>query len=392
MKRGLVTFIVPCYKLAHLLPECIQSILNQTYREFEILIMDDCSPDDTPTVAGSFSDQRIRYIRNERNLGHLRNYNKGIDLSSGKYIWLISADDKLRRTDTLERYVRVMQSDQNIGYVFCSCVGVQDGIETGIIDSYYYGPSDHVFEGHDFIATVLRKDGGLGSPSVMVRKECYERIAMFPLDMPHQGDLYLWFIWALQYDVAYIAEPLVNYRLHDCNMMKDLMNRVPQLVFQDVVNVLWRTKQRINKKKHSALVLRLEDVLARKYTNAAMLSPRQIEGSGWPITVNDCVEAIRSHASSSHESQRLLALFYAHLGDKQWSLELFECARKSYVKALSRRWWMLKVWMKLFLALTGQPGVEFRRTIKGLAASPDAPISQQSACGFFRNPLTEKWK
>src|SRR6266853_4290713 len=86
-----VSFIVLCYKLAHLLPECVNSILSQTYFDFEVLIMDDCLPDNTPEVAQSFADPRVRHIRNDPNLGHLRNYNKGIAMAHGKYIWLISA-------------------------------------------------------------------------------------------------------------------------------------------------------------------------------------------------------------------------------------------------------------------------------------------------------------
>src|SRR5262245_24068741 len=110
-----VSFVVPCYNLAHLLSECINSILSQTYEDFEVLIMDDCSPDQTPAVAQSFRDSRVKHIRNEKNLGHLRNYNKGIELSCGKYVWAISADDCLRRPYALERYIKVMEECPEIG-------------------------------------------------------------------------------------------------------------------------------------------------------------------------------------------------------------------------------------------------------------------------------------
>src|SRR5580704_11101803 len=92
-----VSFIVPCYKLAHLLPECVTSILSQSYRQFEVLILDDCSPDNTREVARSFHDSRVKYVRNEKNLGHLQNYNHGIAMARGRYVWLISADDRLRK-------------------------------------------------------------------------------------------------------------------------------------------------------------------------------------------------------------------------------------------------------------------------------------------------------
>src|SRR6266550_3100148 len=105
----IVSFVVPCYKLAHLLRECVDSILCQTFGNLEVLIMDDCSPDKTSEVAQSFRDSRVRYIRNESNLGHLRNYNKGISLTQGKYVWLISADDYLRRAYILEKYVNLLE-------------------------------------------------------------------------------------------------------------------------------------------------------------------------------------------------------------------------------------------------------------------------------------------
>lgn len=78
------SFVIPCYNLGHLLAECVDSILSQTYQDFEILIMDDCSPDNAAEVAATFADPRVRYFRNECNLGHLRNYNKGIALAAGR--------------------------------------------------------------------------------------------------------------------------------------------------------------------------------------------------------------------------------------------------------------------------------------------------------------------
>src|SRR5438477_10603599 len=114
MSNPTVTFVVPCYKLAHLLPDCLRSILSQSFGDFEILVMDDCSPDHTGEVARSFKDSRVRHVRNDPNLGHLHNYNKGIALARGAYIWLISADDCLRRPYVLERYVQQMDRHPSV--------------------------------------------------------------------------------------------------------------------------------------------------------------------------------------------------------------------------------------------------------------------------------------
>jgi glycosyltransferase involved in cell wall biosynthesis len=65
----IISFVVPCYRLAYLLEECIDSILCQTYANFEVLVMDDCSPDNTPQVALSFQDPRVKYIAMSRTWG-----------------------------------------------------------------------------------------------------------------------------------------------------------------------------------------------------------------------------------------------------------------------------------------------------------------------------------
>jgi hypothetical protein len=65
--KGKVSFVVPCYKLAHLLAKYLDSILTQTYTKLEVIVRDDSSPDHTAAVASSFRDSRVKYIRNEKN-------------------------------------------------------------------------------------------------------------------------------------------------------------------------------------------------------------------------------------------------------------------------------------------------------------------------------------
>src|SRR5438067_4592288 len=153
-----VSFIVPCYKLGHLLPDCVNSILGQTYADFEILIMDDCSPDSTPEVAASFCDNRVKHVRNNPNLGHLKNYNKGIQMARGKYVWLISADDYLRRPYVLQRYVEVMEKNPRVGYTFCPGVCVRDGEEAEVLGYSVYANRDAVIKGQEFLHSLLDKN------------------------------------------------------------------------------------------------------------------------------------------------------------------------------------------------------------------------------------------
>ncbi len=354
-----VSFIVPCYKLAHFLPDCVASILSQTCRDFEVLIMDDCSPDHTPAVARSFRDPRVRYIRNETNLGNLRNYNKGIGLARGKYVWLISADDRLRCDYVLERYLRVMEAHPRIGYAFCAGVGLEDGRETSVLQSYYYGERDTIFNGRVFVSRLL--DGrGILSPSVMVRKECYEKVSLFPLDMPHQGDMYLWCKWALRYDVAYFAEPMVNYRLHYDSQMAGMKRESPEVMVRDELEVLWPTKWEAEALGYRRLADLCDSFIAAKYVQYIASGLYADKRICCVMTPAECEDSIRRFARNARERKRVRARVYAGVGDEHYWHRDGQRALDFYTRALREDPWMPKIWLKRVLLLSGGIGAGLR--------------------------------
>lgn len=104
----LVSIVMPTYKRAHLLPGAIRSVLDQTCRDFELIIVDDNSPDDTPQVVAGFDDSRIRYVRNDPNLRLPRALNRGFALARGQYLtW--TSDDNFYAETAIERMVEVLQ-------------------------------------------------------------------------------------------------------------------------------------------------------------------------------------------------------------------------------------------------------------------------------------------
>ena len=208
--------------------------------------MDDCSPDDTAVVATSFQDVRIRHIRNAYNLGHLRNYNKGICLSRGKYVWLISADDYLRTPHVLRRYVELLNQRPKVGYTVCPGVGVRNGQEVGVLPHSVNGNRDRVINGLRFLKMLLNGNSVIAA-SVLVRRQCYEQISVFPLtaEMKWSGDWYLWCVFALYYDVGYFAEPMVCYREHDLSMTTTLtQNALNDTCAAGDIAVPWMIRQK----------------------------------------------------------------------------------------------------------------------------------------------------
>ena len=106
---------IPAYK-AKYLKECIDSILSQTYPKFELIIVNDASPEDLDSIVNSYSDHRIRYFKNEKNCGAVNvvdNWNKCLSYASGDYVICMGDDDKLS-TDALEQYVTIIQKYPNL--------------------------------------------------------------------------------------------------------------------------------------------------------------------------------------------------------------------------------------------------------------------------------------
>lgn len=219
-----ISFLVPCFNYARYLRECVDSIRKQTFGDFELLILDDASTDETPHLARALEteDPRIHYIRREKNIGHLQNYNDGIRRANGELIWLISADDCLSSPDIAARYVEQFRKNPSLGLAFCrvQCIDEESRPYDKYIPRAEYPslPGDPtVFRGHDFYRTLL-KENFVASPSALARKACYEENGYFHLALTHSGDWYNWLVFALDRDVYYDPEPAVFYRKHAANM------------------------------------------------------------------------------------------------------------------------------------------------------------------------------
>lgn len=350
-----VSFVVPCYRLAHLLPQCVDSILKQTFGDLEILIMDDCSPDNTASVAQSFADPRVKYVRNEQNLGHLRNYNKGIEISRGKYVWLISADDYLRSPRVLERYVEVLEHHPNVGYAFCPGYGVRDGLETRILGEYKrWGHRDRLIRGHTLLSRLLKANFVL-TPSGMVRKECYTKLSYFDLSMPWCGDWYLWCLFALHYDVAYFAEPMVCYREHhDLSMTSQLIQAKLDACAAEEIAVTWTIFEKAKEAGFRSVAIDALGAIAHTY--ARVMYSKRYHGSSWFMNMDRFEASIATHALSTAEEKLLRAHFNVSVGNEHYGNDRVGDARECYKRASRINPLSVEARAKALWATLGRPG------------------------------------
>ena len=362
-----VSFVVPCYKLGHLLAECIGSVVSQTYADWEVLVMDDCSPDNTPEVARSFQDPRVKHVRNEQNLGLVGNFNKGIGLSRGKYVWIISADDYLRRPYTLERYVELMGKYPNVGYAYCPAAKIENGRE---LEIQLGNGGDRIIKGHDFLKALL-KGNLILAPTAIVRRECYERMGVFPtapvwageeLDFSWAQDWYLWCLFAMSYDVGYFAEPMVCYRLHDLSITTTLTQGegIRRCVAADIA-VPWMIKQKADEMGLRPISKYCLHGIATAY--GAHLASKQYRLSTSTMTFGEFDDSLCR--STNHEAERnwIRARAYEAMADSLfWRGEL-AASKTLYARALRKDWRMVGAWGKLFLLSLGPLGRFLRRLV-----------------------------
>ena len=136
MIDGLVSIIMPSWNTANFIAESIQSVINQTYTNWELLIVDDCSTDNTDEVVASFKDKRIRYFKNKKNSGAALTRNKAMRKAQGEWIAFLDSDD-LWMPEKLERQIDFMKKN---GYTFSYTEYEKIDEEDNPLNIYVTGP------------------------------------------------------------------------------------------------------------------------------------------------------------------------------------------------------------------------------------------------------------
>lgn len=207
-----VVSIVTCtYNRGTLLKEAIASVLSQTYQDFEYIIVDDGSDDDTKSVVASFGDKRIQYMFHTRTGGHLSKLRNFADqFCQGRYIAYIDSDD-LWEPNKLERQILAMEASPQIGF---SCTDILTFDNTGVLRPSLYGKkgsyTGNVFE------LMMQNELIICHTTLVIRRSCLMQVG--PMDESlHSGDHDRVFFLSRFFDALIVFEPLVRVRKHPGN-------------------------------------------------------------------------------------------------------------------------------------------------------------------------------
>jgi glycosyltransferase involved in cell wall biosynthesis len=204
MKKPKISVVMPAYNAQMYLSTAINSILNQSFRDFEYIIVNDGSTDATATILASFNDRRIKIITHKQNKGIVASLNAGIKQSQGTYIARMDADD-IALSDRLERQYAYMQ--KHVGTVICAS-NIQSIDQHGnIISKPWWNESS------ESIKWSLIWGNVIPHPTVMIRKSALPEIVY--RNYRYAEDYDLWLRMMSEGDIVRMKEVLVQYRIHE---------------------------------------------------------------------------------------------------------------------------------------------------------------------------------
>ena len=221
-----VDVVIPCYNYARYLRACVHSVLSQCGVDLRVLIIDDCSSDNTAQVGRELAaDSRVEFRRHQVNKGHIATYNEGLmDWSASKYTVLLSADDLLV-AGSLSRAAQIMDADENIGMVYGRTIHIAGETEAPRITAHRHTYSR--WSGAEWLEGRCRAGYNvISSPEVVVRGAIQRAVGGYRLELPHTGDLEMWLRIAAVSDIAYVRSiPQACYRVHAASMLRSRYGR-----------------------------------------------------------------------------------------------------------------------------------------------------------------------
>ncbi len=203
----LVSVILPAYNAGLYIAEAIGSILSQTYTQFELIIINDYSTDNTEAVIQSFTDHRIVYHKNPTNRGLIYNLNIGLSLAKGKYIIRMDADD-ISLPTRIEEQVSFMETNPTVGIsgAWFQSFGSYNGVG-------HYEKSDNEIK----LQTLFHCR--FCHPTVIIRKQVIDSNNLqYSTQFPHAEDYELWARMAFITQFANLQKVLLKYRVHNNNI------------------------------------------------------------------------------------------------------------------------------------------------------------------------------
>lgn len=207
--RPAVSVVLPTYNRGYCIRRSVDSILNQTFRDFELIVVDDGSTDDTKDIMGTYGDPRLLYIHNADNRGQTARLNQGLSAARGDMIAFQDSDDEWL-PEKLEKQVAAMRRlPPEVGLVYTDKWRCEPGRER----YHWRSPVNMPEDGLIFDKALDENVYNIGPQSVLIRRGCFDTVGPFDERLTNFNDWDLFVRISRHYLFHHIQEPLVNYNV-----------------------------------------------------------------------------------------------------------------------------------------------------------------------------------
>lgn len=211
MDEPVVSVVIPAYNMEGFIGQAIDSVLGQTYQQFEVIVVDDGSSDGTVRSAAQIADPRVRIITHTHQRGPSAARNTGIVRAGGDYIGFLDADD-IWLPEKLEQQVELLSTRHALGFVYCGAHQVDSSLR--FLRTPALGPPWPKAGREAFVRLFSREYFVVAPLSTMVlRRTCLDQVGLFDEAIVQGEELDLLLRLAQSWDIAFVPEPLVLYRV-----------------------------------------------------------------------------------------------------------------------------------------------------------------------------------
>lgn len=217
-----VSVIIPTYNRAHLVNRAIQSVLNQTYQDFEVIVVDDCSTDNTAEVVNSIGDERVRYVPHQVNKGASASRNTGIGAAKGELVGFLDSDDEWLPEKLQKQVDKFDSASPNVGLIYGGYIVIDDETKK-TIQRVYPEKRGYVFE------DVLKMSGPTNPLTPLVKRECFEKVGLFDEEMRFGEDWDMWVRIAEHYEFDFVSDTVGRYYVSRHQITRDRIRALDEL-------------------------------------------------------------------------------------------------------------------------------------------------------------------
>lgn len=218
-----VSVIIPTYNRENTLLRAVYSVLNQTFKDIELIIVDDNSTDGTEMLINSINDIRIKYVKHDKNLGGSAARNTGIGLATGEYIAFQDSDDEWLPTKLSEQLNCIKKFKVDV--VFCAYTRIRKYDEEII-------PNLEKQIGYDSIYNLLLWKNFIGTPTVLLKRDCFDEKLLFDSKLPRYQDWDLWLRLSSKYSFKFLEKSLVRAYIQNDSISK---NEVAAVISYEII-------------------------------------------------------------------------------------------------------------------------------------------------------------